>query len=130
MLTGAHVDERPDYAALGQSMHALAGELWPITRSLAGPGFRETLDILERVTGRMERHRFATGEQVLDWEVPREWEIREAWIKGPNGQVVVDLRDSNLHVVSYSAPVSARMPLAELQEHLHSLPEQPEAIPY
>lgn len=117
-------------AARGQAMHDLAAELFPIARSLTGPGFRETLDRLERVTGPMRRHRFATGERVHDWEVPREWTLRDAWIKGPDGSTVVALREHTLHVVGYSTPVRARLTLAELQEHLHSLPEQPTAIPY
>ena len=116
--------------ALGLRMHALAAELFPITRSLAGPGFRTTLDVLERTCGPLERHRFRTGERVFDWEVPREWTIRDAWIKGVDGRTVVSLPDSNLHVVSHSAPVHARLSLEELEPHLHSLPDQPDAIPY
>ncbi len=119
-----------DFPALGREMHALATELFPITRSLAGPGFRETLDRLEEVTGPMRRHRFATGEQVFDWRIPREWSVRDAWIRGPDGSTVCTLADNNLHVVSYSTPVRTRMGLDELQAHLHSLPDQPDAIPY
>ncbi len=119
-----------DVAAQGGEMHALATELWPITRSLAGPGFRETLDRLEAVTGPMERHRFATGEEVFDWRVPREWHIRDAWIRDPAGELVCSLAEHNLHVVSYSVGVHERMDLETLQERLHSLPDQPDAIPY
>ena len=119
-----------DFSALGSEMHELATELFPITRSLAGPGFRESLDVLERVTGPMERHRFATGERVFDWTVPREWHIRDAWIEGPDGERVVSMSDSNLHVVSYSSPVDAVMSLDELQPHLFSMPENPDWIPY
>jgi aminopeptidase-like protein len=114
----------------GARMFALLAELFPITRSLIGPGFRETLDALETVCGPLERHRFATGERVFDWVVPAEWRIREAWIKRPDGRIVVSLADCNLHVVSHSAPVRAHLELEELQAHLHSLPEQPDAIPY
>jgi aminopeptidase-like protein len=114
----------------GDAMQALATELFPINRSLTGPGYRETLAILERTAGPLERHRFATGEQVYDWEIPREWTLRDAWVKGPDGEVVVSLARSNLHVVGYSTPVSARLRLDELQAHLHSLPGQPDAIPY
>ena len=115
---------------LGREMHELMAELFPITRSVAGPGYRETLDRLEQVSGPLERHRFASGEQVLDWTVPREWTIREAWIKAPSGEKVVDFRDSNLHIVSHSVAVSGRFSRAELDRHLHSLPDKPDAIPY
>jgi aminopeptidase-like protein len=117
-------------AAVGQELHDLVADLFPITRSITGPGFRSTLDMLERTCGPMERHRFPTGQRVLDWVVPREWNIREAWIKDPSGRTVVTLEDSNLHVVSYSVPVHCRLPLADLQEHLHSLAGQPDAVPY
>jgi aminopeptidase-like protein len=115
---------------LGGRMHDLATELFPITRSLAGPGFRETLAVLERTCGPLERHRFATGERVFDWVVPDEWTIREAWIKAPDGAVVVSLEDSNLHVVSHSAPMHRRLSLDALQPHLHSVADQPDAIPF
>jgi aminopeptidase-like protein len=115
---------------LGRRMHALVAELMPLTRSVAGPGLRATLDVLERTCGPLERHRFATGERVFDWTVPREWELREAWIRDPDGRIVVTAADCNLHVVSHSAPVHAHLRLDELQAHLHSLPEQPDAIPY
>ena len=71
-----------------------------------------------------------TGTQVFDWTVPKEWNIADAYIKGPDGRRVVDFHDNNLHVVNYSAPVNARMALAELRPHLHSLPNQPDLIPY
>ncbi len=91
---------------------------------------RETLAILERVTGPMEIHRWPTGAQVFDWTVPDEWQIREAWIKDPSGGKVVDFADSNLHVLGYSEPVHRTIGLDELQGHLYSLPEMPDAIPY
>ena len=117
-------------SGIGARMHALAAELFPIPRSLAGPGFRQTLDVLEHTCGPITRHRFATGERVFDWEIPREWAVREAWIKDPDGRTVVSFADSSLHVVSHSVPVHARLPLEELEDHLHSLPDQPGAIPY
>lgn len=119
-----------DFGELGRRMHALAADLFPLARSLTGPGFRETLEALEDVAGPIERHRFETGEQVFDWEIPREWTIRDGWIAGPDGERVVSFSDSNLHVVGYSVPIHARMTLDELEPHLHSLPEQPGAIPY
>jgi aminopeptidase-like protein len=114
----------------GEALHALARRLWPIPRSLTGPGFRETLAILAETAGPMEIHRWATGEQVLDWTIPDEWAIREAWIRGLGGERVVDVADHTLHVLGYSEPVRRVMRLDELQPHLHSLPDLPEAIPY
>ena len=114
----------------GEAMHALARRLWPIPRSLTGPGLRESLAILAETAGEMEIHRWATGDPVLDWTIPDEWAIREAWIKGPDGERVVDFADHTLHVLGYSEPVHRTMPLEELQAHLYSLPELPTAIPY
>jgi len=119
-----------DFEDLGAAMYALAEELFPITRSLTGPGYRETLHRLEAVAGPMQQHRFATGEQVFDWSIPKEWTVRDAWVKDAAGATVVSLERSNLHLVNYSAPFSGRLPLAELQAHLFSLPDQPDAIPY
>jgi len=110
-------------------MLALVERLYPICRSLTGDGVRETLSILgEHVS--MEVHEVPTGTPVLDWTVPREWQIRDAWVEGPDGKRVVDFAESNLHVMGYSTPVRARMPLAELREHLHTLPDHPDWIPY
>jgi aminopeptidase-like protein len=117
--------------ATGAELHGLAARLFPIARSLTGPGLRETLGVLEEVAGApMEIHRWATGTQVFDWTIPEEWTIRDAWIRDPDGRKVVDFADSNLHVLGYSEPVHRRLSLEELQGHLHSLPELPHAIPY
>lgn len=118
-----------DRAAAGRSMMDLAAELYPIPRSLTGDGVRATL---ERINRRLplEIHELPTGTPVLDWTVPREWNPREAWIRDPAGGKVVDFADHNLHLVGYSAPVHSRMTLDELRPHLHSLPEQPDVIPY
>jgi aminopeptidase-like protein len=115
--------------ALGAEMCALVEELYPICRSITGNGVRETLGILSR-TIPLAIEEIPTGTQVLDWTVPREWNIRDAWIKDSNGRRVVDFQASNLHVVGYSVPIRARMSLAELRPHLHTLPEQPDWIPY
>lgn len=113
----------------GARMHALMTRLFPICRSITGDGVRETLRIVgERIP--LALHEVPTGTPVFDWTVPREWRIREAWIRDPRGRTVVDFRDSNLHVVSYSVPVRARLPLAELKAHLHSDPAHPDWIPY
>ncbi len=113
----------------GARMHELAGELYPICRSITGDGVRRTLEILRRHIPLTLRE-VSSGTEVFDWTVPKEWNIREAWIKGPQGGIVADFRECNLHVVNYSTPVRAKLSLAELRPHLFSLPEQPDLIPY
>lgn len=103
--------------------------LWPICRSLTGPGVRETLDILSEIVP-MERFSIKSGTRVFDWEVPDEWVIRAAYIITPEGKRIADFTTNNLHVWSYSTPVNAQMGLAELKPHLRTLPDQPNAIPY
>jgi aminopeptidase-like protein len=126
----ALVPDADGLAALGREMHALCIELFPINRSLAGPGFRQSLARLGECLPGLQTTHLPTGTQVLDWTVPREWEVHEAWLEGPDGRRVCDFADSNLHVVGYSVPVDRWLTLDELQPHLHSLPESPEAIPY
>jgi aminopeptidase-like protein len=110
-------------------MFALCERLFPIPRSLTGDGVRETLSILsERIP--LEVREVPTGTPILDWVVPREWNLKDAWIEGPDGSRVVDVADSSLHVVGYSVPVRRSMPLAELREHLHTLPDHPDWITY
>jgi aminopeptidase-like protein len=113
---------------LGESMHAFMRELFPICRSITGEGVRETLASVGRRIP-LELHEVPSGTRVLDWTVPDEWNIDDAYI-AKDGRRVVDFRESNLHVVSYSEPVRAAMPLADLRPHLHTLPEHPEWIPY
>lgn len=118
-----------DVRALGEAIHAFAREAYPICRSITGDGVRRTLEILKEIVP-LDVYEVPTGTPVFDWQVPREWNLREAWIKDPRGEVVVDLRDHTLHVLNYSVPVAKKLPLEELQEHLYSLPEKPELIPY
>lgn len=116
-------------AGAGDEMHALLAELFPICRSLTGDGFRASLRRIGEIIP-ITLNEVPTGTRVLDWTVPREWNIREAWIADASGSRIVDFKNSNLHVVHYSVPFRGRLPLAELRPHLHSLPEQPDLIPY
>ena len=113
----------------GMAMHLLLRRLFPICRSITGPGVRETLAVLQEYIP-CTIHEVPTGTRAFDWEVPREWRVRTAYIEGPDGIRIVDFADNNLHLVGYSVPVNTVMSLAELQPHLHSLPELPDAIPY
>ncbi len=114
----------------GQDMHLLAQRLWPLHRSITGNGLRKSLQIIGEHLPNISIHEVPTGTKVFDWEVPQEWGIRSARITDPNGKVVVDYSWNNLHVVGYSMPVDTTLSLEELQQHLHSIPEQPSAVPY
>jgi aminopeptidase-like protein len=114
----------------GVFMHQVATRLFPICRSLTGDGVRQTLNILKEHLPRLCIHEIPSGTKCFDWTVPDEWNIRDAYLIDPNGKKVIDFAKSNLHVVSYSVPVDEEISLDELQEHLHSLPEMPDAIPY
>jgi len=119
----------PSPADAGEEIHELMRELWPLPRSLTGDGLRQTLALVGRLFP-LDIVETPSGTAAFDWTLPREWNIREAWIDDPGGRRVVDFRDSNLHVLHYSVPVRARLPLAELREHLFTLPEHPDRIPY
>jgi aminopeptidase-like protein len=117
------------YRVAGEEMYALVAELYPICRSITGNGVRTTLEILKR-TAPLDVHEVPSGTPVFDWTVPREWNIRDAYVKGADGGRIIDFLESNLHVVSYSVPVRARMTLAELRAHLFTRPDLPDVIPY
>ena len=125
----AALRDRADLPALGREMHALVAELYPICRSITGEGLRATLRRLQHVAP-LEIREVPTGTRVLDWTIPREWNVRDAWVADASGRRVVDFRESSLHVVSYSVPVRTRLPLSELRKKLHALPDHPDWIPY
>jgi aminopeptidase-like protein len=118
-----------DTEKTGAEMFRFMEELFLICRSITGDGIRETLRrVGERIP--LELHEVPSGTQVFDWTVPKEWNIRDAYIEDPAGRRVLDVAESNLHVLGYSVPVDSRMPLSELKEHIRTLPEQPGLIPY
>jgi aminopeptidase-like protein len=118
-----------DTVAAGEEMLELIRELFPICRSVTGNGLRRSLAKLGELVP-LSTHEIPTGTEVFDWTVPKEWNIRDAYIKDGAGRRVVDFKQNNLHVVNYSAPVNARMSLKELKPRLHALPEHPDWIPY
>lgn len=112
-----------------EEISQLLERLYPICRSLTGEGNRETLKILREHIP-LDIREVSTGTKAFDWEVPKEWNIIDAWVKDPSGNKVIDFGNSNLHVVGYSTPVNKVMSLEELKGHLHTLPDSPTAIPY
>ena len=121
--------EARDLTEIGKDLHRFAAELYPICRSITGAGIRRTLALIgDRIP--LKTVEVPTGTPAFDWTVPKEWNIRDAYIKGPNGTRLADFQQCNLHVVNYSVPVHVTMPLSELRPHLFTLPEHPDWIPY
>jgi aminopeptidase-like protein len=114
---------------VGQEIYQLIETLYPICRSITGNGFRESLQILKNHIP-LEMHEVPSGLQVYDWVIPKEWNIRDAYVKNSRGEKVVDFAESNLHILNYSVPVNRKVKLTELREHLFSIPEHEDWIPY
>ena len=115
---------------IGNQIYKLAHELWPINRSITGDGVRKTLSIIKQHLPEMEIKEVPTGTKVFDWEVPKEWRIRDAWIRTPTGEKICHFKNNNLHLLGYSCPYNGKMTLNELDNFLFSIEEQPNAIPY
>lgn len=115
--------------SLGNEMYGLMQELYPICRSITGDGVRRTLEIIQKHIP-ITIYEVPSGTEVFDWKVPQEWNINDAYIKNSNGEKIIDFNDSNLHVLNYSVPVNRNLALDELKDHLFTLPEYPEWIPY
>jgi aminopeptidase-like protein len=113
----------------GQEMYQLITDLYPICRSITGQGVRESLRLLRQHIP-LEIHEIPSGTPVFDWTVPKEWNVRDAYVKNAKGEKIIDFKESNLHLVSYSRPIHQKMSLAELQPHLFSIADQPDWIPY
>ncbi len=118
-----------DVDRLGREIHAFVREAYPICRSITGDGVRRTLELVKRHAP-IEVREVASGTEVFDWTVPPEWNVRDAWVKDARGERVIDFRRHNLHLLNYSVPIHRTMPLAKLREHLFTLPEKPDLIPY
>lgn len=116
-------------ASIGEKMYSFITELFPICRSITGNGVRQSLEIIKKKLP-IEVHEVPSGTKVFDWEVPKEWNIRSAYIKDSKGDKILDFANSNLHVLNYSTPIHKKLRLEELKPHLFYLPEHPDWIPY
>src|ERR1700677_2667343 len=114
---------------IGGELHRFAADLYPICRSITGNGIRQTLTMIQNRIP-LQIFEVPTGTPVFDWKVPKEWNIRDAYIKAPDGKRVVDFQQCNLHVMNYSTPVHAILPLKEIRPHLFTIAEHPDWIPY
>lgn len=128
-MTVADVSAPPVTGDMAAELKSLVAELYPICRSITGDGVRQTLRLLSNRLP-LEVHEVPSGTGVFDWTVPQEWNIRDAWVKDLRGNRVIDFRRSNLHVVNYSTPIHRRVSRAELLQHVHTLAEHPDWIPY
>lgn len=121
--------EQNDPTDLGEQIHQFAADLYPICRSITGDGVRRTLTAIQtRIP--LKIFEVPTGADVFDWTIPKEWNIRDAYIKNARGERIVDFQECNLHVLNYSVPVHERMPLRRLRDHLFTMPDRPDWIPY
>lgn len=114
----------------GQRMYRLAERLFPICRSITGDGVRETLSILREYIPDMKIYEVPSGTRVFDWTIPREWRIREAYIENGKGERIIDMKENNLHVMGYSAPMDRYVSLDELKQYIYVQEDQPDAVPY
>ena len=121
--------EHRNQSDVGAELLSFARKLYPICRSITGSGIRKTLDLIGELIP-LKTFDVPTGTQVFDWSVPKEWNIRDAYIKDSSGRRIVDFQKSNLHVLNYSTPIHSTMSLSELKPHLYTIPEQPHWIPY
>ena len=114
---------------IGTEMFRFISKCYPICRSITGNGVRETINLISDIIP-LEKHEVSSGTQVFDWEIPNEWNIKKAYFKDSTGRKIIDFQDLNLHVLNYSVPIQKRVSLAELKEHLFTLPEHPDWVPY
>jgi aminopeptidase-like protein len=124
-----HLKRSLNAGEVGIKMHRLISHLYPICRSITGNGVRQTLNILRKHIP-LSIHEVPTDTKVFDWKVPREWNIRGAYIKNSKGEKIIDFNNSNLHVLNYSVPIKKKVSLERLRDHVFTLPEHPDWIPY
>ena len=113
----------------GNEIFNLAKELWPLNRSITGDGVRHTLRIIKKIIPELKIHEVPSGKKVFDWTIPKEWNVKEAWIKTPSGKIICEFSENNLHLLGYSIPVHKKLSLDELREKLYTH-DISNAIPY
>ena len=121
--------EELDLKKTGDQMYELINDLYPICRSITGEGLRQTLSVLKELIP-LEVQSVSSGTKAFDWTIPKEWNIKDAYVENSKGDRVIDFQKSNLHVVNYSTPIDRMMSLNELQKNLHTIPEHPDWGPY
>ena len=121
--------ESIDFTTVGSEIFSLMERLFPICRSITGNGVRQTLAIINEHIS-LEIHEIPTGTKVFDWTVPKEWNIRDAYVIDPKGEKIIDFKNTNLHILNYSMPINKTVSLEELRQHLFTLPDHPDQIPY
>ncbi|MCF8369845.1 MAG: DUF4910 domain-containing protein [Bacteroidales bacterium] len=124
-----YLNDEAGLSKAGNKLYQLINDLYPICRSITGKGVRQTLDILSELIP-LNKIEVPSGTKAFDWELPDEWNIRDAWIKNSKGEKILDFNVLNLHVLNYSTPVNETIQLEELKKHLFTLPEQPNLVPY
>jgi aminopeptidase-like protein len=114
-----------EFRGIGEDMYRMIVELYPICRSITGNGYRQTIRRIQEIIP-ISIQEVPSGTEVFDWTIPKEWNIRDAYVTGPDGKKVIDFKQHNLHIMQYSVPIRLKMPLEELKHHLYSLPDHPE----
>lgn len=114
---------------ISDELYQLMTELYPICRSITGDGVRKTHKIISTYVP-LKTYEIPSGEKVFDWVIPKEWNINDAYVIDPQGNKIIDFKKSNLHILNYSIPINKKITLEELKTHLHTLPNQPDVIPY
>lgn len=117
-------------SAIGRQLYKDAEAIFSWNRSITGQGVDQTHDWISSKVKDFKSHKFESGEKIFDWVIPNEWNVKEAWIKDSDENVIVDFDDNNLHLLNYSEPVDRVLSREEIEDHLYSLPEMPDAIPY
>ena len=119
-----------NFEITGTEMHDFAKKIWSYNRSLTGVGQRQTLSTIKEQIPQTKIKKYRSGKRVFDWKIPDEWHVNYAYITDPNGEKICDYLENNLHLIGYSEAIEQDLSLDELQPFLHSIPGQPDAIPY